>query len=355
MELGSDRFGAVTELPPLPHEEAAARRRPWLGYVMVLTAATLFAVNGVVSKVILASGLSSLRLTEVRLTGAALGLVLVLALASPGRLRVTRGELAFLAAFGILGLALVQWLYFLAIHRLEIGIALLIQYLAPVLVALWARFVMHRVVRRRLWVALALAVAGLALVVQIWEGGSTLSGVGVAASLGAAVAFAAYIILAERGVERRDAVSLSAYGFVFGALFFACIQLWWSFPGHIVDDRVSLLGNLASSHLPVWGLMTWMVVLGTIVPFGLFVGSLRHIPATRASILAMFEPVVATVVAWAWLDESLAAAQVVGGVVVLCGIALAQTARETSSRPPMPAAAPVSGGGARPAPRARPG
>src|SRR6266498_5308916 len=90
MELGSDRFGAVTELPPLPHEEAAARRRPWLGYVMVLTAATLFAVNGVVSKVILASGLSSLRLTEVRLTGAALGLVLVLALASPGRLRVTR-------------------------------------------------------------------------------------------------------------------------------------------------------------------------------------------------------------------------------------------------------------------------
>jgi drug/metabolite transporter (DMT)-like permease len=318
----------VTELPPLPRDETRARK-PWLGYVMVLTAATLFAVNGVVSKVILASGLSSLRLTEVRLTGAAVGLLLAITVVSPTRLRVKSRELLFLAVFGIFGLAFVQWLYFLAIHRLEIGIALLIQYLAPLLVALWARFGARRPVRRRLWAALALALGGLVLVVQVWRGTSTpLNGVGVSASLAAAVAFALYILLAEHGVQLRDAVSLSAYGFLFGALFFACIQPWWSFPGHLVGERVSLLGNLSSSHLPVWTLMTWMVVLGTIAPFGLFVGALRHIPATRASILAMFEPVVATVVAWAWLDESLAAAQVLGGVVVLCGIALAQTARE---------------------------
>jgi len=321
----------VTELPPLPHEAAASRRRPWIGYAMVATAATLFAVNGVVSKVILASGLSSLRLTQVRLTGAAAGVMLVVLLTRPSILRATRRELVFLAVFGIFGLAFVQWLYFLAIHRLEIGIALLIQYLAPLLVALWARYGMRRPVRRRIWIALVLALGGLTLVVQIWRGTETpLNGVGVAASLAAALAFALYILLAEQGVKRRDAVSLSGYGFLFGALFFACIQPWWTFPGHIVTERVSLLGNLASSHVPVWALMAWMVVLGTIAPFGLFVGSLRHIPATRASILAMLEPVVATIVAWAWLDESLAAVQLVGGVVVLCGIVLAQTARGES-------------------------
>jgi drug/metabolite transporter (DMT)-like permease len=303
------------------------QRRPWLGYVMVFTAATLFAVNGVVSKVILASGLSSLRLTEVRLTGAAIGLVLILTVARPSSLRVTRSELPFLAAFGILGLAFVQWLYFLAIHRLEIGIALLIQYLAPLLVALWVRFVVHRPVRRRLWIALALALFGLMLVVEIWEGG-TLDGVGVAAALAAAVAFAFYILMAEEGVKRRDPVSLSAFGFVFGALFFAVIQPWWSYPWHIAREDVSLLGNVGSMHLPVWALMCWMIVLGAIVPFALFVGSLQHIPATRASILAMLEPVVATAVAWAWLDESLGAVQVVGGVIVLTGIVLAQTARD---------------------------
>lgn len=316
----------MTEVAPVALEEGL-QRRPWLGYAMVMTAATLFAINGVVSKVILSSGLSSLRLTEVRITGAAIGLVLVVAVARPASLRVTRRELPFLAAFGILGLAFVQWLYFLAIHRLEIGIALLIQYLAPLLVALWVRFVVDRPVRRRLWLALALALFGLMLVVEIWEGG-TLDGVGVAAALAAAVAFAFYILMAEEGVKRRDAVSLSAFGFVFGALFFACIQPWWSYPWHFVGEDVSLLGNLSSTQLPVWALMCWMIVLGAIVPFVLFVGSLHHIPATRASILAMLEPVVATAVAWAWLDESLGAVQVVGGVIVLAGIVLAQTARD---------------------------
>jgi len=320
----------VTELPPSRGDDAP-HRRPWLGYVLVLSAAVLFAVNGVVAKVILASGLSSLRLTEVRLTGAAIGLGAVLLIARRETLRVHARELPFLAAFGILGLAFVQWLYLFAIHRLELGVALLIQYLAPLLVALWARFVVHRPVRRRLWLALGLALSGLTLVVQIWRGTDTgLNGIGVAAALGGAFAFAAYILLAEQGVERRDAVSLTAYGFVFGALFFALIQPWWSFPGHYVTERVSLLGNLSDTHLPVWALMLWMIVLGAIVPFALFVGALRHITATRASILAMLEPVVATAVAWAWLDESLTTAQVVGGLVVLAGILLAQTARERS-------------------------
>jgi drug/metabolite transporter (DMT)-like permease len=296
---------------------------------MVLTAATLFAVNGVVAKVILASGISSLRLTEVRITGAAIGLVAALAIFRPESLRVTRKELPFLVVFGVCGLALVQWLYFLAIHRLEIGIALLIQYLAPLLVALWARFVVHKPVRRRIWLALGLALFGLSLVVQFWRGSANgLDGLGVLAALGGAVAFAAYILLAERGVTRRDAVSLTAYGFVFGALFFAVIQPWWSFPTGHVSEHVSLLGNLAGSQLPVWALMLWLIVLGAIVPFALFVGSLHHIPATRASIVAMFEPVVASTVAWAWLDESLDPGQIVGGAIVLCGIVLAQTARE---------------------------
>ena len=135
---------------PLPVEPARARR-PRVGYVMAASAATLWAVNGTVSKVILASGISSLRLSQVRSTGALVGLVLVLLVTAPSRLRVRARELPFLAVFGICGLAFVQWFYFLAIHRLAIGIALLIEYLAPLLVALWARFVFHEPVRRRIW------------------------------------------------------------------------------------------------------------------------------------------------------------------------------------------------------------
>jgi drug/metabolite transporter (DMT)-like permease len=293
---------------------------------MALSAGTLFALNGTVSKVILSSGLSSLRLTEVRCTGALIGLALILLATRPETLRTNRRELLHLAAFGVFGVALVQLFYFLAIHRLQIGVSLLIQYLGPLLVALFAHFVMKEHVRRRLWVALALALGGLTLVVDLWTGVS-LDGLGVIFSLCSAVTFAAYLLLAERAVGRRDPISLLCYGFLFAALFWAVVQPWWSFPFEVPGRTVSLLGNLSHLHLPIWALIAWMIVVGTIVPFFLIVGSMRHITATRAGIVAMVEPVVASLVAYGWLDETLGATQLVGGAIVLAGILLAQSAR----------------------------
>jgi drug/metabolite transporter (DMT)-like permease len=302
-------------------------RRPALGYAMVLAAASLWAFNGTVSKVIIESGgVSAERLSEVRVTGAFVLLAAVLLVVRRSSLRLTRRELPFLLVFGVAGLAFVQWFYFVAIERMEIGVALLIQYIAPVLVALWARYVFHEPVRRRIWVALGLSVAGLSLLVQLWHG-LALDMVGVAASLGAAVTFALYILLAERGVGTRTASSLLCYGFLFAALFWAVVQPWWTFPGGLVDDSVSLLGRLEAFELPVWLLMGWMVVFGTIVPFGLLVAALRHVTATRAGILAMFEPVAGTAIAYAWLAEELSPGQLAGAAIVLGGIGVAQTAR----------------------------
>src|SRR5438132_11289956 len=242
---------------PAPHEPHEPR--PALGYTMVAVAAALFAVNGTVSKVILGSGISSQQLTEVRCAGALIGLVLIAGATRAASLRVRARELPLFVAFGVGGLALVQWLYFFAIHRLEIGIALLIQFVAPILVALWARFVFHEPVRRRIWLALVLSLTGLTLIVELWRGGK-LDGLGAAAAGLGAISLAAYVLLAERGVRRRDPISLSAWGFFFATLFWSILAPWWSFPGHRVDDHVSLLGNLASRHLPVWTLMLWMIV-----------------------------------------------------------------------------------------------
>ena len=237
-----------------------------------------------------------------------------------------RDELLILLAFGVVGLALVQWLYLEAIHRLDIGVALFVQYLAPVLVAVWARFGFHEPVRRRIWAALALAVAGVALLFELW-GGLALDGLGVTAALGAAVTFAVYIVSAERAVIRRDPVSLVCYGFLFASIFWAVIQPWTAFPAEHLDDTVSLLGRLDDVSLPVWLLVAWMVILGTIIPFALLAAALRHIPASRAAITAMFEPVAATLLAFAWLGESLSAFQLLGGAIILGAIGLAQTSR----------------------------
>jgi drug/metabolite transporter (DMT)-like permease len=316
----------MVDAPFLPAEEGRPDERYGLGYLMVATAATLFAVNGTVSKVVLGSGLSSLELTQIRSTGAAVGLIFFLLAFAPSRLRVTPRELLFLVVFGVTGVAFVQWLYFVAIENLPVGIALLIQFIAPVFVALFARFVYHERIRRRIWVALVLCTTGLSVVVEVWSG-LAFSTVGITAAFAASVALTAYILMAERERRHRDPVSLSFYGFLFAALFWAVAQPLWRFPWGALDDTVSLQGNLADRTAPVWLLVSFVIVVGTMVTFTLLTGALRHIPATRASIVATLEPVIATVVAWLWLGESFGTAQLAGGAVVLAGIFLAQTAR----------------------------
>ncbi len=305
----------------------AQRRRPRLGYVMAASAAVLWGFNGGISKTILSTGLSPERLAQVRSLGAAVALVAILAVIAPARLRLTRRELPFIVTFGIAGLAFVQWFYFLAIHRLAIGVALLIEYLAPLLVALWARFIYKETVRRRIWVALGLALAGLTLIVNVFGGGTSLSTAGVLFALAGSFAYATYVLLAEHVVGNRDSISLLAWGFLFATVFWAVLDPWWSFPGHLLTESTSLGGNLQAWHLPVWVLAALMIVVGTVAPFFLLISALRHLPATRVGIVAMLEPVVGALVGWAWLSESLGGVQLVGAGVVLAAIGLAQTAR----------------------------
>jgi drug/metabolite transporter (DMT)-like permease len=292
---------------------------------MVTAASTLFAINGTVSKLILTgSEITSLRLTELRATGAFVGLAAFLLATAPRLLRVAREEVALLVFYGIVGFALVQWLYLVAIERLPIGIGLLLEFTAPVLVALWARLVWHEPVRRRVWAALALALSGLVLVGEVWED-VRLDTVGVVAGLLAAGALATYYLAGEHQTARRDALSLTCLSLGVAALLWAVVQPWWGFPFDALGASVPL--ELGSADAPVWALSLWMVVLGTILPFVLSLGALHHLPATRVATVSMIEVLLAALVAWAWLGETLSAAQLVGGAVVLVGVVLAQTSR----------------------------
>jgi drug/metabolite transporter (DMT)-like permease len=128
-------------------------RTPGLGVLLVLASGALFAVNGTVSKLVLRAGIDAPQLTLLRAAGAFTGLLVLSLLVRPGarRLRVTAGQLPLLIGYGLAGFFLVPMLYFVAISRLPVGIALLFEYTAPLLVALWARFGQHQRVRPRLW------------------------------------------------------------------------------------------------------------------------------------------------------------------------------------------------------------
>jgi drug/metabolite transporter (DMT)-like permease len=320
--------------------------RPLVGVAMVIAAGTLFAVNGTVSKLVLRAGFDAPQLTLLRAAGAFAGLLLLSVLIRPGarRLRVTRAEVPLLIGYGLAGFFLVPMLYFVAISRMPVGIALLFEYTAPLLVALWARFGQGHRVKPRLWAGLALSLAGLACVAEIW-GDLRLDGLGVAAGLGAAVLLALYYLLGARGIERRDTLSLTTWAFAASAV----AGLIWRAVTAGTGGWEPLFARTGGG-VPVALLCGYVILLGSIVPYLLCAGALRHLPPTSVGILGMIEPVLAAAVAWLTIGagESLNPAQLIGGLLVLLGVALAETARTSPAAAPPPApdvlAAPNVGG-----------
>jgi len=310
--------------------------RHLVAYAMVLTAALCFILNAGVSRVVLRAGVDPGTLTTMRVSGAVLVLVAWAVLLRRPALHPPRGRgLVLVVVMGVVGVAGLQWTYFVAIDRLPVGLALLLEYTAPVLVALYARLVRREDVRPRAWAALGLSLLGLALVAQVWQG-FTLDGVGVLGGLGAAVCFATYFLLGESGVSAEDPLTVVLWSFAVAAVLMNLVSPVTALEPGLLGASVSLLGALSSWSAPVWVLLCWVVVLGTVTPFALELFALRVLPATAVVVVAMLEPVGVTALGWAWFAESLGPLQVLGAAAVVTGIVAAQTARRTPVLDPPP-------------------
>jgi drug/metabolite transporter (DMT)-like permease len=298
------------------------------GYALYLLAAFLFALNGTVSKSILLTGMDPARLSQLRVTGAFLILLAFVAINRPHTLRIRKGEVWILLTYGILGVAMTQYLYFVAIRYLPVSVALLIEFTAPIMVALWFRFGLKEPTRQLVWAALGLAMLGLALVAQVWQG-FTLNLIGVLAAFGAAVALSIYYVLGDKQVrppEPRDPVSLTMWGFGAASLFWFIAQPWWGFPWETLSGVSEPLGS-AGITLSIPALSVWMIVMGTVIPFWLAVSAMKHIRASQASTIGLTEPLLATIIAWLVLGEVLTPMQILGGVLILTGVIVAERSR----------------------------
>ena len=160
---------------------------------------------------------------------------------------------------------------------------------------------------------------------QVWAG-LTLDKVGVAAGLAASVALAVYYLAGERLVVRRDPYSLVCFSIGAATGFWAVVQPWWSFP-FAAPDRAGRASRAAGDHGARLGAGVWTIVLGTIAPFVLSIGALRHLPATTVTIVATFEPVAAAVSPGSGSARRSRPCRSLGGAVVLAGILLAETSR----------------------------
>ena len=289
-------------------------RSPRLGYALAAAAATMWALNGSLAEFLLDDGMPATRLAQLRSLFSFLLLAGALAVVARPLLRIHREDVPRLAFLGIAGLALVHATYFYAIDRLEIGVALTIQYLGPGLVLLWLRFGHGRSLAAGLWAAVGLSVAGCFLVVEAYRPGEV-DVVGVVVAFAAAVTFAIYLVSGERAGQRYPPVTTLVWAFGFASLFWAFAQPLWSFPVRYVDTPETA------------ALALGVVLVGTLFPFLCMVEALRHIPAPRAAIVATLEPVLAAVIAFLVHGERLGAPQIAGGLLVVAAVIWVQSQR----------------------------
>jgi drug/metabolite transporter (DMT)-like permease len=307
---------------------------------MAALAAVLFSVNGVLSKQAIATGISAGQFTELRNAGAMVVLGVFLVIVRPRTLRVTPRQLPFLAVYGVVAFAVVQFLYFMTITNLPVGIGTLLIFLAPLFTAIYLRAFRHVAIGGKLWLSIGCTLAGLALVSLAQPGtgmqgqpsdGPQLTLIGVLAGLACAISLVSYWLLGERGQQLRDPLSLSFWGFAFATVFWTIVVPWWTMPWHVFTEPAAPF--VGGWTLPVWFIVAWDIVLGTVIPFPLILGALRRLGAQRVGIVSTSEPVIAAIVALALLGETLAPIQGVGAIIVLAGIILAETARRPSVEP----------------------
>ncbi|MFF1694898.1 DMT family transporter [Streptomyces sp. NPDC058257] len=305
-----------------------------MGLGLALGSAVAFGGSGVAAKPLIEAGLDPLHVVWLRVTGAAL---VMLPVAWRHRALLLRRP-ALLLGFGLLAVAGVQACYFAAISRIPVGVALLVEYLAPALVLGWVRFVQRRPVTRSAAVGVVLAVGGLACVVEVWAGLS-FDAVGLLLALGAACCQVGYFVLSDQGSDAGDdapdPLGVIAYGLLIGAAVLTVVARPWGMDWSVLAGSADMDG----SAVPAWVLISWIVLVATVVAYVTGVLSVRRLSPQVAGVVACLEAVIATVLAWVMLGEHLSAPQIIGGAVVLAGAFIAQ-----SSTPAKPHEGPGAGG-----------
>jgi drug/metabolite transporter (DMT)-like permease len=314
--------GTVARTSSDPLRAAAPSRT---GYAGVCLAAVLWAVGGAVARYLIDRGASPVELVEARAWISAAGLGVVwLARGGLSERGAARGHRLVLVVFG-LAIAAANFFYYSSLALLSVAVAITVQYTAPGLVVVWSTVVRRQRPSGRVVGALVCAFAGVALLAELpvflARGEAAFVPLGFAAALGAAVAFAAYIVTGERVGRALGAQGALVRGFAVASVFWGVVQLVRGRPDTLLDPR----------FIPG---VIFLAVFTTIAPFYLFVWGLERLDASRAGIVSTLEPLTAALLAYLWLGQGLSGVQIGGGVLVVTGIVVVQAERPVVTRIP---------------------
>ncbi|MEV0229878.1 EamA family transporter [Nonomuraea sp. NPDC050786] len=306
----------------------------YAGLGLAFVSSWCFAFSGPMARYLIAAGLTPIEAVWARMAGAGLLLLAVLAVVKPRALRIPRSRLPFFALYAVMAVAGVQSLYFVAITRLPVGIALLLEFMSPVMVVAWVRFVRKVRLARAAYIGAVVAVVGLAIVVEAWQG-MRLDALGLLLGLLAGACCAGYFLMNDSFGDDVDPLGLIAWGMAGAAVVLIPFARPWDIPWDAFTATATPDGGRS---LPVLGAYLWMVVVATVLAYILGVNAVRRLSAAVGATVASLEVIGGAVLAWALVGETLGVFQIVGGLLVLSGALLAQTA--TGSAQPSPVVEP---------------
>lgn len=289
----------------------AARGETAVGRWCILAAALFWGMSATLARFVFRDRqVPPLTAVELRLVFAVMFLLPWMLIARRQALRVAREDVGYLVVLGLFGVAAVQGSYYFAIARLGVGLAILIQYLAPTLIVLWD-LARGRPVRGVVIGSIVCALAGTALLVGAVEPGALARDpLGWAVGLASAFIFAFYILYAKRGLARYAPETLLLYGFAIAAVFWGFVTPPWTI--------------LAAGYPPdLWLMFVALGLFSTLVPFALFNAGLLRVSPVEAGILATSEPVIAVLAAALLLGESPRPMQLFGAALVIAAAIMA--------------------------------
>jgi len=300
-----------------------------LGLVIAVIAAATFGLSGALAKPLLESGWSPAAAVTARvLIG---GLVL-----APVAILSLRGNWAALwrarwrvVAMAVVGVAGTQLAYFGAIERIPVGTAVLIEYMAPLLLVVWAWARTRRVPKRVVLIGSVVAMAGLILVVN--PGGTArLDVLGLTLALTAMVGCAIYYLLAAQPSNGLPAVALAGFGLLLGGVLLGLVGLSGLVPFTTATNDVAMFG----ATVPWWLPLIIIGVVATAIAYSTSIAASEMLGSRLASFVGLLEVVAATFYAWLLLGEQLTVPQLFGGLLILIGIAFVRSEKTDAALEP---------------------
>jgi drug/metabolite transporter (DMT)-like permease len=314
-------------------------RRFRTGLIFAIASAFAFGCSGPFAKALMEAGWSPTGAVTARLGGGALAMAVFASIARPGWLREARDHRRTVVLYGLIPIAGAQLFYYNAVANLSVGVALLLEYTAPVLVVGWVWAATRKQPTRLTLGGVALAVVGIMLVLGIF-GSSGLAGAainvaGVGWGLAAAVCAACYFMMSDKvstqgpdGTPGLHPITLAAAGLVIGAAAVAMLGVCGAMPLTFTANNAVVAGHATSWVVPVVAL----ALIPTAIAYTLGIVGVARLRPRFASLVGLSEVMFAVLAAWMLVGEAMTVMQALGGAVVLIGLALARQGDRTEQR-----------------------